>query len=560
MSELTILLNARRREIGNAVRSLWRKSLLKVFFIASFTMALLIGLFIGFYQGFRFVRGLFQEDTHLVLEPFFALFFASLGLMLIFSNGIILYTSLLKTRETASLVPLPLNAEALFNYKFIEAILFSSWAFLVLAMPLMLAYGIVTGVPWYFYIAACVIVFPFVIIPAALGALATLLIAAYVARAPRRVLTLAFVLIAVGAGYVAYDIIKLNSQMSTFSESWQREIMARISFSQSSFWPSYWLAKTLLRFATGDIADGLFNIALLTSNALMAALVAGTVARSRLLTAYNEAQSGKYRKRYGGDRLLGSVVDIAFFYMPAQTRIMLVKDLKSFRRDPIQWTQFLIFFGLLAVYFVNIRRFSYDVFKQEFRGFISLLNLGATSLVLATLTSRFVFPQVSLEGKRFWVLSLAPIDRGRILASKFAFAFVGTGSISTVLIIISDYMLRVHGIVMLVHIITVIMVSLGLAGLSVGFGAIFPSFREDNPSKIVSGFGGTVNLLVSVAYIALMIGICGIPTQVYFGSGLSPETSFGWVLPVSVGAIVLTALVALIPYIVGRRRFRRMEA
>ena len=31
-----------------------------------------------------------------------------------------------------------------------------------------------------------------------------------------------------------------------------------------------------------------------------------------------------------------------------------------------------------------------------------------------------------------------------------------------------------------------------LNALAVGLGAVYPNFREDNPSKIVSGFGGTL--------------------------------------------------------------------
>jgi len=559
VGELSILVRARRQAVTNAARDLWRNSLLKVSFVAFFTAALLGGLFVGFYQGFRFFQTQFQEDTHLILEPFFALFFASLGLMLIFSNGIILYSSLLRTRETASLVVYPLRAETIFQYKFIEAILFSSWAFLVLAMPLMLSYGIVTGVPWYFYLVAVAIIFPFAVIPAALGGLATLLIASYVARAPRKVILGALLAALTAGAFVTVEIVKINSQVPTYSESWQREILAKISFSQNNFWPSYWLAKTLLRFATGKMGDGFFYIALLTSNALMAAMVASAVAQWKLLDAYTMAQSGKRRRRLRSDILLRGLVRAFFFYLPAETRLILVKDIKSFRRDPVQWAQFLIFFGLLGVYFINIRRFQYDVFKQEFRSFISLLNLGATSLVLATFTSRFVFPQVSLEGKRFWILSLAPIDRGRILSSKFAFAFVGTATLSTALIIISDYMLRVPWIVTAIHVVTVIMVSLGMAGLSVGFGAIFPSFREDNPSKIVSGFGGTINLLVSVAYIALMVAVCGIPTQIYFGSDTWQPQSMRWIVALSLAAILLTGAVTLIPYLIGLNKFRKIE-
>ena len=43
--------------------------------------------------------------------------------------------------------------------------------------------------------------------------------------------------------------------------------------------------------------------------------------------------------------------------------------------------------------------------------------------------------------------------------------------------------------------------SVTLTGLAVGLGALYPNFKEDNPSKIVSGFGGTFCLVLSFIYI-----------------------------------------------------------
>jgi ABC-2 type transport system permease protein len=40
-----------------------------------------------------------------------------------------------------------------------------------------------------------------------------------------------------------------------------------------------------------------------------------------------------------------------------------------------------------------------------------------------------------------------------------------------------------------------------LNGVATGLGALYPNFKESNPSKIVSGFGGTFCLVVSFLYI-----------------------------------------------------------
>ena len=87
----------------------------------------------------------------------------------------------------------------------------------------------------------------------------------------------------------------------------------------------------------------------------------------------------------------------------------MVKDFRIFRRDPLQWSQFLIFFGLLALYFfLNLRRFNYDLYYTDWMNMVSFFNLSVVGLLMSTFTTRFVYPLLSLEGNAFWLLGLLP--------------------------------------------------------------------------------------------------------------------------------------------------------
>ena len=76
-------------------------------------------------------------------------------------------------------------------------------------------------------------------------------------------------------------------------------------------------------------------------------------------------------------------------------------------------------FGLLAVYVFNIRYFSEQLSNRFWIHLVAFLNLGACALNLATLTTRFVFPQFSLEGKRLWIVGMAPLGLMRVVLAKF---------------------------------------------------------------------------------------------------------------------------------------------
>ena len=64
---------------------------------------------------------------------------------------------------------------------------------------------------------------------------------------------------------------------------------------------------------------------------------------------------------------------------------------------------------------------------------------------------------------------------------------------------------------MLLHVLTTAVLALGLSGLSVGLGACLPNFRETDPSRIVSGFGGTMNLLVSLVFLLVVLALMAGP-------------------------------------------------
>jgi hypothetical protein len=74
---------------------------------------------------------------------------------------------------------------------------------------------------------------------------------------------------------------------------------------------------------------------------------------------------------------------------------------------------------------------------------ISFLNLAVVGLILSTFTTRFIFPMLSLEGRRFWILSMLPVKRDSILWGKFVFAAAGSSIPCCLLILLSDAMLQI---------------------------------------------------------------------------------------------------------------------
>jgi len=555
----------RWRLTRNTVRSLLSGSRLRLSMILFCSLVFWTGLFGLFLGGFEFI-GLSDELFHSIFEYLFSMFFLSISVMLFFSTGIITYTGLFHSREGAFLLTMPASTDRIFAYKFGEAVVISSWGFFLLGSPLMVAYGLTIKAPAAFYPMFLIYLVMFVLIAGSLGAIVAIVVANIFPKRQKAVL--AFGVITILGLVVALAIRLWRTPGDTLTSDWLGNVQNRLAFCQHPLWPSRWMSAGLLASARGDWSKSGYYLMVLSAHAALAYLAAAAVARDLYFRGFSRVQGGRTNRRRLALRALDAVVHRVFFFVPRPVRLLLLKDLRTFLRDPAQWSQFLIFFGLLAFYFLNIPRLGYGVQSPSWRNLVSFLNLSVTALILSTFTSRFIFPLLSLEGRNFWVLGLLPVGRSQILWGKFVFS-VGISLIATEgLVFLSDLMLGMGPVMITIHLAMVAVLCAGLSGISVGLGARLPNLRETDPSKIAVGFGGTLNLLVSLVFIFAIVTAMAIPCHLYFlsiehASAASLALEHGgfrfWMVVAVVVSLGIGIVGTILPLRIGIKAFQRME-
>ena len=454
-------------------------------------------------------------------------------------------------------------------HKFQEAIVFSSWGFLLLGSPMLVAYGLQAEAPWYYYALLLPFMGAFIYIPGGIGAIVCMLFVHRLARVRRQ-------FFAVAAAVALVALVLLGWSLSGKTEGdlltprWFQEMFARLRVQRASS-----VAQLVAQLGTarggadrrGALgqrlwAESLLFLSLLISNALFLRVLAVAVGARIYRTSYSELRTERARRRPSKRFWLDQAVLRGTPLLTPQMRLLIVKDLRLFRRDPVQWSQFIIFFGLLALYFANIRRFSYDVNYTAWVNMISFLNLAVVGLILSTFTTRFIFPMLSLEGRRFWILSMLPVRRDSILWGKFFFAAAGSTIPCCLLILLSDFMLQISALVVAIHQLICVLLCVGLSGIAVGLGAKMPDLREESPSKIAAGFGGTLSLVISAIYIILIVVLTALPSHFYLATGqgeIAPPWIGGWLVVGTAAACVTGLIATLVPMVIGLRAFRKLE-
>ena len=565
MTALPAILWAKGRMGRHAIAALRHESWLKIGVVGSAAAVLWFAALWGFAEGFLWLRnegfaGEPPQDAitlaEILMARLLAIFALALFFMLIFSNVLIAYSTMYKAREVQYLLQAPIGSRTFFLARFVECIGFSSWASAYLGTPLILAYGYTTDAHWGYYLAAVLFYIPFVIIPAAIGAVATFILARVFPKLPRVAL---FVLAAV-ALVILFVYLRQNLSVERLAEnSFAHLVLQTTTQTQSPLLPSSWAAGGVLAAADGVYRRCVFLWLLLTSNALMATWVAAETAHWLFLPGFS-ALLGSDRTSHHpiGKGLLGRL-DFLLGFLGNPVRALIVKDIRLFWRDPIQWTQFFVFFGLMAAYIANLGNRSMDLASPAYRSWVASLNSGACALILASLTSRFVYPLISLEGFRFWILGLAPISRRQLVWQKFWLSVATTAPFTIGLTFLSCLFLEVSRIQFAVSMYTITCANFALAGLAVGLGSLYPNFEEDNPARIVSGMGGTLNFLLSVAYITLVLGSQMLVLQWFAFSG-DDVPFFGAILAgVLVVNTALSAAAAFVPMRIGLRNLVATE-
>ena len=565
----------RRRMFTARILQMFARSRFRVTLILVLTSLLGGGMFWMFKDGFAFLQtALVHSDTFAAtVGGIFTMFFLAIMPLLVFSAGVILYSSLFRTREIAFLLTTPARTGRVFLHEFHEAIVLSSWGFLLLGCPILLAYGVVTEAPWYFYVMLPGFFVSFVYIPVALGAISCLLVVRYFPNHLKIVLSVFGLLLAAVVAWTAWGVI-VGPQHDLLTPGWLQEVLTRLRFLDQRLLPSWWLSNGLLDAANADgegWAESLLFLSLLISNALFFRLAAVWVAEAIYRKAYDVLynQTPRRRRPKAGhfDQILSSLLKP----FPTTIRLMAIKDVRLFRRDPQQWSQILIFVAFLLLYFINIRPFTFGVTSNEWVYMISFLNLAVVGLLLSTFTTRFIFPLISLEGRRFWILGQLGTPRETILWGKFWFATVGALIPCATLVFLSDAMLRVPWLIVVCHQMTCLMLCTSLAGIAVGFGAWLPSLHEESPSRIAASFGGTLTLVTSTLLILVVVLLTALPTHFLLASEYNPAVQematqshlHGWLLTWWLagmgGCIVLGLIATLVPLKLGLRRFRKLE-
>ena len=548
-----LLLRLRWRTLQNALHQAMRERPMRLLGSAASVGLIWGGLYVLLLFVFREIKKYTLES--IVATPLiFTFFFLALTCMLAFSNAILCYGGLFRRQESAYLLAGPLPVRDVVIVRYLESLLLSSWSLVLLGVPLMLAVGSTFDESPSFYPLFIGLFLLFIPLPGAIGLFMAWLIVMIAPKTPKRTMGLLAVFLVTAVGLWVWQA----ASVPVTSQAWIRSFFDRISIARHALLPSTWVANGINHALQGQPGDAGFYLFVTLANALFVSVLAVGVVSRWFVHAFGRAQVSNARNVRRSGVVLAWIAEVIFAYLPRQQRLLACKDLKTFFRDPLQWSQMAILFALLPLYVGTVQGVGTDMAEPKLQLLIAFLNLTAVSLILATFTSRFVFPLLSLEGQQLWLLGLLPLQRRRLVSSKFLYSLTITLLTASAVMGVSMYRLELPGPMVVTHVIASAAICVGLCGVSVGMGARMPVFTERNPARIAGGFGGTVSLLMSVALVVASLACVGLMSLREIEAGLGGQFSASMFVWLSL-TVLINMAAAGFAMRSGVKHFNRVE-
>lgn len=561
----TLLAGAHWRMLMHKLRHGWRENRLLGLTVSVF---LLLYSFSAYYlvaRGLEFIAKIPLVGPLLTERMVFLLFFFFF-VMLVLSNATITGMGLFRRKDMEWQIALPLPPRSLVLWKTAEGMLLASWGLLLLSAPILLAIARVYEAGAGFMLAVLPALLALVMIAANVATWWLLLLVRLVRRWMLKPVALLAVILVVRTLPVWHSSLE-NLQGGDLTTS-LNQILKHTELCMHPLLPSSWVAETIQAAGRGSPQRASFFNLVLLSNALMSVLVTARMASTHFMPAWDRIMSAApttsdsrlrptFRRAPGAfsrwsRRVLA--LDRASF-------ALLVKDARTFLREPVQWGQSAIIFGLLLMYSTNLRKLGYDLQSPFWIIVVSHLNLLVCCLALSTLTTRFIYPQFSMEGRRMWILGLSPVPLHRVLALKLRLSASVLALLMGLLVVVSGFSLGLPGQRIVYFAAAIVLLTYGLTSLALSLGALVPNFRESNPARIVSGFGGTVCLIASFIYIISGTAVTLMPSWPYLRQDLNELPAADWRLDLAAlaGLALLTMVFGGLPYFFARKRTKSLE-
>ena len=469
-------------------------------------MVFFVSVFIISYQVIIYISTLPIIGSLFTIRILGIAFLASF-VMLIFSSLTVSLSTLYNIEDLQFFCSLPLNLSSIFIFKFLLAVVYSSWMVIIILLPFVLSFVFVKGLSLYNFIVIIFAIGLKIIIAVSIGCTIAVVLSYIFPTKQLKNIVLVFLIILTAVGYTLFRFAEPEKLLDVDRFNELVQYLDFLSKPVAQGIPSWWVTEIFRGFMVKQFNVVVANILKLSFITICVLIVLKIFVEK--LFYLSLFKTTKIKSVEDKNKNYEKVV----FKTKPLFITVINKEVKSLIREPMQWVQFVVVVALTIIYLFNIRKLpiQYEYVKIT----VAFLNLGGIMFILSAIVLRFVFVQPSLEYKMFWLIKSLPIDIKKFFLIKF-FVYLPLVLIPGVLIVtISNLIIGVEKMMSVISFIIIFLSCIVLTISGYSLGILFPKKEYKDIAQIETSFGGLVFLLLSLCYIILLLSSLAEPVKKY---------------------------------------------
>ncbi len=477
-------------------------------------------------------------------------------------NMVVSFSTLYKSKEVFHLITKPISFTKLFLIKFLDNFFYSSTTLLLIITAVLLGYGFYFNLSFWFYpFALFFLVLPFMFTAGSAGVIILLIILRFAGKwGIKKVLTLVglFYITSVISFYFVSNPIQLVEKVFDYYP----HINQYFGFLESGlvkFLPNYWIAESLYWISENRIERAIpFIYANLVTSIFIFAIALFAAKKWYYDTWLTSLKINAELKNNGKKRnqIFGFHKNS---YLNEFDESIVKREFLLFFREPSQWLHLLVMLFLITIFISSISGIDIIILKaynEYLKTLVYLIVSLFNVFLVASLSLRFVFPLISLEGEALWKIRSAPINFNDLLLKRLIIYFVLIFFIGQLISFFSNYQFPV--MLSIVAQINAAITTITLISLNFGMGGIFANYKEKNAIRLASSQGASITFLFTLLYLVIIIVILFIPVSNYFyAMGRGINISIWNLLSTSLALLAIAIIISTVSIKYGLKSFTK---
>lgn len=475
-------------------------------------------------------------------------------------NMVVSFSTLYKSKEVFFLITKPVSFTKIFLIKFLDNFFYSSATLLLIISAVLLGYGYYFDLNFWLYpFILLAIILPFMLIAGSAGVIVLLIVLRMSAKWGFKKVIF-FISLFYVTGIITFYFVSNPIKLVEKVFDYYPHINQYFGFLESGlvkFLPNYWISESLYWISESRIDRAIpyiyLNLLVCIAVFFITLLIAKKWFYITWLASLNinaELKTSLRQKKL-------------FFGFEHKSRLngfdesIFKREFWLFFREPNQWLHLLVMIFLITVFVSSISGIDIIILKaynQYLKTIIYLIVTLFNAFLIASLSLRFVFPLISLEGEALWKIRSAPINFDKLLGKRLLIYFLIIFFIGQIISFFSTYQFPAQ--LSIIAQLNTLLATITLVSMNFGMGGLFANYKEKNAIRLASSQGASLTFLFTLLYLVLLIIILFIPVSGYFYSlERGVNYSFFNLLSTTIILLVLAGLISVLSLKVGFRSF-----